>query len=147
MSCSKRWLALLSFLMLQGCTEFHRKQQEMANDLITTGFSWQKRDQGIRRELLPRLAHDWKIGTSRADVIGQLGAPSASIRLSGQRRIDRYYSEKLDAWAFVKPDSKPLAVRRAGYLKRELAVLELFYEKDRIVRRSQSQERFSIPGG
>lgn len=147
MSRYKRWLTLLSFLMLCGCAEMHRKQQELANDLINTGFSWQKHDQGIRSELLPRLASEWQVGTGRAAIMAQLGAPSASVRLSGQRRIDRYYSERLDAWAFVKPDSKPLAVRRAGYLNRELAMLELFYEADRLVRLSQSQERFSIPGG
>lgn len=143
----KRWLALLPFLMLCGCAEMHRKQQEMANDLINTGFIWQKRDQGIRSELLPKLAHGWQVGTTRAEIVAHLGPPSASVRLSGHRRIDRYYSERLDAWVFVKPDSKPLAVRRAGYLNRELAVLELFYEADELVRRNLSQERFSIPGG
>lgn len=147
MSHYGKCLTLLSFLLLCGCVAMERKQSEMINDLANVGFNWQVREQGIRPELLPRLTQSWPAGTARAAIVAQLGQPNASVRLAGKRRIDRYYSESLNAWAFVKSGSKPLAVRRAGYLDRELAMVELFYEADRLVHRNLNQEHFSIPGG
>lgn len=85
------------------------------------------------------------VGQTRAEVLQRLGEPSTVILLPDQRRIDHYYSDKLESLGIDALSKNKGDVARASYASRSWRQLDVFYVNGKVVRSVLTQEQRQLP--